>query len=83
LSIAGPGSAGIVSAGDPEHSGFLPGRRVDKTAASRKEFVMSLMIDPDSLPPPRSRDGLATTVVWLIAAVVLFVVTVAFLQLRI
>jgi hypothetical protein len=44
---------------------------------------MSLMIDPDSLPPPRSRDGLATTIVWLIAAIVLFVVTVALLQLRI
>jgi hypothetical protein len=44
---------------------------------------MSLMIDPDSLPPPRSRDGLATTVVWLTAAIVLFVVTVAVLQLQI
>lgn len=44
---------------------------------------MSRMIDPDSLPPPGSREGLATTTIWLIAALVLFVVTVAFLQIQI
>ena len=42
-----------------------------------------MQIDPESLPPPRSRDALATTTVWLVAAIVMFVLAILLIQARV